>query len=76
MIWLALMLLLAGLGLTLICALRKSRQVWLAALGTLLAGFAVLGAASIGMYFIPVAAIPLIIAAVNLRGDRILPDRR
>ena len=66
MIWLSLMLLVAGIGLTVIAALRRPRAMNLALAGTAVAGFAVIGPASIGIYFVPLTLVLLGSAAWKL----------
>ena len=70
MIWLSLLLLVAGIGLAVIAALRRSRALNLALAGTAVAGFAVIGAASIGIYFVPLALVLLGSAAWKLARPR------
>jgi hypothetical protein len=61
-IWVYLLLLIAGLLLTARLLARRSWQACTAAMGTLVAGLAVLGGFSIGIYLAAVAAILLIVA--------------
>ena len=67
MIWLYLLLILAGLILTVHLARRRSRQVWVAALGTVLACLAVVTGFSIGPLVALVAAALLALAVVRSR---------
>ena len=67
MVWIALLLTFLGVAFTAVLARRGSRQVWTAVAGTLLALFAVLSAASIGIFIMPLAALLLLIAAPRLR---------
>jgi hypothetical protein len=71
MILLALWLLVVGIVTTILCGIRRSRQVWTAAAGAVAGLLAVLGAASIGFYFVPVSAI-LLLAAL-FRVERRVP---
>jgi hypothetical protein len=66
-LWLALLLTIMGIVFTVLLARRGSRQVWTAAAGTFFAVLAVLGAASIGIFLMPIAALLLLIAAPRLR---------
>ena len=61
-IWIYLLLLIAGLLLTARLLTRRSWQTCTAAAGTLVAGLAVLGGFSIGIYLAAVAAMLLIVA--------------
>jgi hypothetical protein len=71
MILLALWLLVVGCVTTIICGVRRSRQVWKAALGTAAALFAILAGLSIGFYFIPVSA--MLLLASLFRIERRVP---
>lgn len=66
MILLALWLLVVGCVTTIICGVRRSRQVWKAASGTAAALFAILDAPAIGFYFVPVAAMLLLAALFRI----------
>lgn len=65
MIWVYLLLLLAGILLTGRLAVRRSRQAYTAAAGTVLAALAILGGFSIGIYLAAVSAIVLTIAGTR-----------
>jgi hypothetical protein len=65
MIWLALLLAVAGLIFTVVAVRRKARGALLAGIGTALAILAYLSAASIGFLVLLVAAAVLAIAAAR-----------
>ena len=67
MILLYAILLLAGVVLTARLATRRSRQLYIAAAGTLLAALAILGGFSIGIYLAAAAAVLLIVAGSRVR---------
>ena len=56
-----------GLALTVTHSRRRSARAWVAGLGTLLAGFAILSGFSIGHYVALVAGLVLLAAAVPVR---------
>ncbi len=58
---------LVGLALTVAHIRRRSARVWIAVLGTLLAGFAILSGFSIGHYVALAAGLVLLAAAVPVR---------
>lgn len=66
-IWVYLLLLLAGLLLTGRLMVRRSRQVYTAAAGTVLAVLAILGGFSIGIYLAAGSAVLLILAGARGR---------
>lgn len=67
MLILYLVLAVLGVGLTIAHARRRTGRTWLAALGTVLAGLAVLSGFSIGLYVAAAAAVVLVVAVVQLR---------
>jgi hypothetical protein len=71
MLWLALGLTILGFALTLSAAKRGRRPAWIAGAGTVVAALAVLGAASIGIYLLPAAALLLVWAAVEMQRSRL-----
>ena len=70
MIFICGLVVLVGAALSIVAARRRSRALTPAIVGTLLGAFAVLGAASIGMYVAVVAALVLAVAGARLGRDR------
>jgi len=66
-IWLYLLMTLLGVVLTVLLAGRRSRHVWTAGAGTVLAAFSVLSGFSIGIFVAPIALFLLLLAVPHLR---------
>ena len=70
MIWLYLVVFLAGLVITSVAKRRRTKAVWLSALGTIVAALGVLGAASMGMYLAALATVLLLISLAQIGRSR------
>jgi hypothetical protein len=66
-IWLYVLMTLLGVVLTVLLASRRSRHVWTAGAGTVLAAFSVLSGFSIGVFVAPIALLLLLLAVPQLR---------